>query len=70
MAKTESKQKTPPKKVSIVEIINLADRLQARADRIENLGTADLVRDLRELVEITRAMLRSFNKTDSITLDE
>ena len=55
--------------MTALEISQLADRLQARADQIENLGTADLVRDLRLMAKVVRAMLRSFNHGDGIKLD-
>ena len=55
--------------LSTTEIRGLADRLQSRADAIENIGTADLVRDLRLMAKVVRAMLCSFNSGDSVTVD-
>jgi hypothetical protein len=54
--------------MSVGEIDQLADRLCARAEKIESLAARDLVADLLLAARTLRALLRAFNSADVITL--
>jgi hypothetical protein len=55
--------------MSVNEIGSLADRLGDRADAIENLATRDLANDLRLAAKVIKALTRSFNPADKVSLD-
>jgi hypothetical protein len=69
MVQKHTTSATTPETMTAAEISQLAERLQSRADQIENLGTQDLVRDLRLMAKVVRALLRSFNGGDAVKLD-
>jgi len=68
-AKDDSAQKPKPVTMTIDEVNNLVDRLCDRANSIENIGTRDLVADLRLIAKVVRAMLRAFNRADVIMIE-
>jgi hypothetical protein len=69
MADHQSKPKPVPVTLWVAEIHNLADRLSARADKIENLAAMDIADDMRLAARVILALVRSFNRADVVALD-
>ncbi len=69
MAADDSARPKSAVTLTVSDVHDIADRLAERANSIENVGTADLVRDLRLTVRVLRALTRSFNSTDVVTLN-
>lgn len=68
-AKDDSTQNPSKRTISVGEIHTLVERVAQRADAIENRGTADLVSDLRLLAKVVYGLLKYFQPSDAITID-
>jgi hypothetical protein len=70
MADQAKPKRMPVTSLTVPQVTELVERLSERADRIENLAAQGIADDMRLAAKVIRALIRSFNHADILSLDD